>query len=169
MSSKVDVLWPSEITIPESVGCGSYNKDDNPCCAVGHMRKEFHDACVSISPFPPPVNDVEDAIVYSPYFRNKIATRPAVEEWKRVYAELFKVFLRTLPSSYFELNGVKLDKNHIAVKSHYIECINDEIDDTLRLKLYLLTWAKLGYVKNMPRGILNLLKIPGVARIKVRL
>ena len=174
MSSKVNVLWPSEVAIPESIGYRIYDDNNGPCCAIGHMRKEFYDACMSIKPWDgqtlssPPIQDVEDAVLYSPHFKDKIVTRPAVEEWKRVYVELFKVFLKILPKSYFVLNGIKLSKDHIAVKGHHIECINDEIDDTLRLKLYLLTWAKLGYVKNMPRGILNLLKVPGVARISVR-
>jgi hypothetical protein len=36
------------------------------------------------------------------------------------------------------------------------------------LCMYLLTWAKLGYVVGMPRSIVKLLKVPSVARIAVK-
>lgn len=48
-----------------------------------------------------------------------------------------------------------------------VEEINDFLEPKSRLELYLLTWAKLGYTKGMPPGILKLLKLPEIQNILV--
>lgn len=44
---------------------------------------------------------------------------------------------------------------------------NDCLNQETRTKLYLLTWAKLGYTEGMPKYILDLLEKPEIKAIEV--
>lgn len=72
--------------------------------------------------------------------------------WRLVYIELYRA-LYNPPDN----------------KALTVETTNDEIDDDKeRTNLYLLTWAKLGYTKGMPKRILNRLKLSKVKKIKIK-
>lgn len=76
-------------------------------------------------------------------------TRPEGKLYQAIYDKLYRILV---PGRYIS-----------TVLFYTNDCLNQET----RTKLYLLTWAKLGYVKGMPKHILDLLEKPEIKAIEV--
>ena len=74
-------------------------------------------------------------------------------EWRMVYKELYRAIY-----------------NPDAGNHEVVETINDDklSSDKERKDLYLLTWAKLGYVNGMPKHILKMLKSARVKKVQIK-
>lgn len=122
--------WPKEIPIPDKIGLNDFYKDDQPCCAVGHLH----------------------ALGVWSDKRKRPRALPVKFEgllYQSIYRRLYGVLV---PDRY--LNMYLFQNN---------DCLNEET----RTNLYLLTWAKLGYVDGMPKRILDLLEKPEIKAIEV--
>jgi|JI10StandDraft_1071094.scaffolds.fasta_scaffold22596_7 hypothetical protein len=140
-------VWPTEITVPSSIGRLKRFTDDGPCCAVGYAQYEF---CVTTG------RQSFDALTN--WHGNPICYRDKrYNAWYSLYLKLFQTVRGIHPVLYrYDIT----DENEV-------ELINDAISASWRKTMYLLTWAKLGYTEGMPSNVLTLLEQPEIKAVKV--
>jgi len=129
--------WPEVINVPSSIGKFNLNDGDQPCCAVGHLRYEFWllngKTLTEASVYAIPPNCRESySLWYSLYVKLYAALRQCVQE---------------------------VADADVVLRYYSVEGINDNLSAAWRRKLYLLTWAKLGYTEGMPKSVLELLEL----------
>jgi len=136
--------WPEVINVPSRIGKFSLSDGDQPCCAVGHLRCELW------------------------LLNGKTLTKSSVYTIPAKCRESYKLWYSLYIKLYSALRQCVQEVADSAVLCYSsVEGINDNLSAAWRRKLYLLTWAKLGYTEGMPKAVLELLELTSIQKVNV--
>jgi hypothetical protein len=135
-------VWPEVINVPSYIGKHKLSNGDQPCCAVGHSRCEFW-----------LLNG--KTLTESSVYTIPTKFRESYNLWYNLYIKLYSALCQC----------VQEVADADVIVSNHVESINDNLSTAWRRRLYLLTWAKLGYTEGMPKEVLELLELNTVRKV----